>query len=86
MFVMKTQYYDDYCFWLFTILFEVEKRVDISTYDSYQSRIFGFLAERMFNIWLLHHKLKVKEIKVKNIEGEKLILKAVNMLKRKYMK
>ncbi|MDM5263071.1 DUF4422 domain-containing protein [Sulfurovum sp. XTW-4] len=86
MFVMKSKYYDDYCLWLFTILFEVEKRVDISAYDRYQKRIFGFLGERLFNVWLLHHKLKVKEIKVKNIEGENLILKAVNMLKRKYIK
>ena len=86
MFVMKSKYYNDYCLWLFTILFEVEKRVDISEYDRYQKRIFGFLGERMFNVWLLHHKLKVKEIKVKNLEGENLILKAVNMLKRKYMK
>ena len=86
MFVMKSKYYDDYCLWLFTILFEVEKRIDISTYDSYQKRIFGFLGERMFNVWLLHHKLKVKEVKVKNLEGETLILKAINMLKRKYIK
>ncbi len=86
MFVMKTAYFDDYCTWLFGILFEVEKRVDISHYDTYQGRIFGFLAERMFNVWLLHHGLKVKEIKVVNLEGENLIVKAVNMLKRKYAK
>ena len=86
MFVMKNKYYDDYCQWLFSILFEVEKRVDISEYDSYQKRIFGFLAERMFNVWLLHHQLKLKEVNIVNIEGENLILKAVNMLKRKYMK
>jgi len=86
MFVMKTAYFDDYCSWLFGILFEVEKKVDISHYDTYQGRIFGFLAERMFNVWLLHHGLKVKEIKVVNLEGENLIVKAVNMLKRKYAK
>jgi len=86
MFVMKTGYFNDYCKWLFSILFEVEKRVDISSYDAYQSRVFGFLAERLFNIWVLHHKLKIKEVKVVNIEGENLILKAINMLKRKYIK
>jgi len=88
MFVMKTAYFDDYCSWLFEILFEVEKRVDISDYDAYQGRIFGFLAERLFNVWIFHHhlKVKVKEVKVVNLEGENLILKAVNMLKRKYTK
>ncbi len=86
MFVMKTEHYNDYCLWLFTILFEVEKRVDISSYDTYQERVFGFLAERMFNVWMLHHEVKIKEVKVVNLEGENLVLKAINMLKRKYSK
>ena len=86
MFVMHTEHFEAYCHWLFPILFEVEKRADISDYDTYQRRIFGFLAERLFNVWLLHHQLQVKEVKVVNLEGENLLLKAVNMLKRKYMK
>ena len=86
MFVMRTEYFSDYCSWLFDILFEVEKRADSSEYDTYQGRIFGFLAERLFNVWLQHSQLRVKEVKVVNLEGENLILKAVNMLKRKYTK
>jgi hypothetical protein len=86
MFVMKTEYFDGYCSWLFPILFEVEKRVDISTYDIYQGRIFGFLAERLFNVWLIHHKLQVKEVKIINTEGENLLFKGMNLLKRKYLK
>ena len=62
---------------------KLEKRVDISSYDDYQKRIFGFLAERLFNVWLLKNNLKVKELKVVNIEGENLLLKGLNMLKRK---
>jgi hypothetical protein len=86
MFVMQTKLYNEYCLWLFSILFELEKRVDISKYDSYQGRVFGFLAERLFNVWLVKNKLKTKEISIVNIEGENLFLKAVNMLKRKYFK
>ena len=86
MFVMKREYLNDYCLWLFDILFETEKRIDIAHYDTYQRRIFGFLAERLFNVWLLHHQLKVKEVKVVNLEGENILLKAVNLLKRKYTK
>ena len=86
MFVMNTELYNHYCEWLFPLLFELEKRVDISAYDSYQSRIFGFLSERLFNVWLVHNKLKTKEISVVNIEGENLLLKALNMLKRKFLK
>ena len=86
MFVIKKELFDNYMEWLFDILFELEKRVNISEYDNYQARVFGFLAERLFNVWLQYHQLKTKEVKVVNLEGENLILKAVNMLKRKYLK
>ncbi|MHB9951889.1 DUF4422 domain-containing protein [Lactobacillus murinus] len=46
--------YVAYCQWLFDILFEVEKQIDITNYDTYQGRVFGFLAERLFNVWLQH--------------------------------
>jgi hypothetical protein len=84
MFVMKTEYFDSYCIWLFNILFKVEQKIDISEYDNYQKRVFGFLAERLFNVWILHNGLNIKEVKVQNIEGENLIFKAINMMKRKY--
>ena len=86
MFVMRSEAFDAYCTWLFAILFEVEKRIDISGYDAYQARVFGFLAERLFNVWLHYHGLKVKELSVVNLEGENLLLKAFNMIKRKYLK
>ena len=86
MFVMRTEDFNAYCAWLFPILFELEERIDISGYDTYQRRVFGFLSERLFTVWLLHHSMKTKEIKVVNTEGENLFLKAVKMLKRKYFK
>ena len=61
MFICSKKYFDDYCTWLFDILFELEKRVDISSYDEYNKRLFGFLSERLFNVWLDKNKnLKIK--------------------------
>lgn len=62
MFVTKKEYFNDYMQWLFKILFELEKRIDISKYDNYQARIYGFLSERLFNIWLNKNNLNIKEI------------------------
>ena len=64
MFVMKKEKFDEYCQWLFTILFELEKRIDISSYSQYEARVFGFLSERLLNVWLEKQKLKVKGIDV----------------------
>jgi len=84
MSIMKVEDFNNYCKWLFDILFTLEKRIDISDYDAYQKRVFGFLSERLFNVWVNHQNLKVKEISVSNIEGENLLAKGINMLRRKY--
>ena len=68
MLIAKRTFVERYCEWLFDILFEVEKRIDISNYSVYQKRVFGFLAERMFNICLYKNKIKVYSASVDFIE------------------
>ena len=86
MFVISKEHFENYMQWLFMILFELEKRTDLSHYDTYQARLFGFMSERLFNVWIIKNDLKVKEIQVENLEGENLPLKAYNLLKRKFLK
>lgn len=86
MFVMKREHFDQYMKWLFDILFKLEKSVNISDYDGYQGRIFGFISERLFNVWLVHNQLLIKEIKMVHMEGENLLLKASGLLKRKLLR
>lgn len=62
MFVAKKELFDDYAKWLFTILFKLEEEIDLSKYDNYQSRVFGFISERLFNVWLYKNKFKIKEL------------------------
>lgn len=81
MFIMKKKDFDEYCKWLFDILFEVEKRVDMTNYTPYEKRLFGFLSERLFNVWLLENKKSLKELSVYNIEDKYLKQKAINIVK-----
>lgn len=68
MFICKKSLMDDYCQWLFDILFALEQKIDISNYDVYNQRIYGFLSERLLNVWVVHHALKIKKLEVYNIE------------------
>lgn len=84
MFVMKKILFDKYCSWLFSILFELEKRIDITNYSQYEARLFGFIAERLFNVWLEKQQLKVKEVPVVNLEKVNWVKKINKFLIRKF--
>ena len=56
MFIMTWGDFDKYCRWLFPLLAEIENRTDISNYNPTQRRIFGYMAERLFNVYLYAEK------------------------------
>lgn len=69
MFIMSKENFNQYCDWLFNILFTLEREVDISLYSTYQKRIYGFLGERLLNVWCEHHtELKKKYVPIKELE------------------
>lgn len=70
MFFCKKELMDQYCEWLFAILSEVENRIDISQYNRQQARVFGYMAERLMSVYVLHNQLKIKELPVFNIENK----------------
>jgi hypothetical protein len=69
MFIMKKKYFDEYMKWVFDILFELEKRIEIPK-DPYQARIFGFLSERLLNVYTNYIKYRdnIKVIHSKVLE------------------
>ena len=60
MLITRKELFDDYCAWLFEILFEAERRSDISSYDDYQRRVFGFLGERLQLVYFQSGNLRIK--------------------------
>ena len=64
IFYCKSTVMDDYCEWLFEVLTRFERITDISEYNVQQARIFGFVAERLLNVWIEKNKLKQREVLV----------------------
>lgn len=70
IFVTSRERYDQYCAWLFPLLFQVQEKVDFSGYNNYQKRLFGFLSEFLQTVWIRYQGLNVYECMV-GMVGEK---------------
>ena len=66
MFVAKKEFIDEYSEFLFSVLFKLKDKINLNDgRDDYQKRVFGFLSERLFNVFLVYKgKPKIKELKV----------------------
>ena len=84
MMIMKKEILNDYCEWLFDILFELEKRIDISNYDTFHSRFFGRVSELLLDVWINTNGLKYEEVKVIDIEKVNWIKKGFSFLFAKF--
>lgn len=69
MFIMKREYLEKYCEWLFKILFELEQRIDPKQYDSFHARYMGRVSELLLDVWINTNNLKYKEIKVIDMQN-----------------
>ena len=68
MFIMKKEILNEYCSWLFDILFELENRVDTTKYDSFHARFFGRVSELLLDVWINKNGYKYEEVRVIDVE------------------
>lgn len=58
MMIMEKDLLNEYCSWLFDILFELQNRINMPELDMFQGRFYGRISEIIFNVWL-EEKLKL---------------------------
>lgn len=61
---------DDYAYWLFSIFVEASGDINVSGYDDYHKRVYGFLSEQMFYVYALKNNLTLVECSV-GVSSEK---------------
>lgn len=56
MLITTKKFFDEYCSFLFPVLFEVASKIDFKNdeeHKGYNGRVFGFLGERLLRPWLM---------------------------------
>lgn len=83
MMLMKREKLDAYCSWLFDVLYELEAQLDISSYTPYDARVFGFVAERLLDVWVETNQIAYVEAPFWYIEKQNWLKKGSKFLMRK---
>lgn len=68
---MSRELFDAYCEFIFTVFTEASAEIDVSTYDAYHARVYGFLSEPLLQVFIKHHGLSVHENPVIYTEEKK---------------
>ncbi len=85
MFIMKKDILNDYCTWLFDILFELEKKIDVSKYDTFHARFYGRISELLLDVYLNTNNIDYKEVKVIDMQKINWWKKGTSFLKAKFL-
>ena len=83
MFVMRKDLFYSYCDWLFSILFTIEPKISLEGYSPYQQRVFGYLSERLLDVWIEFNHIEYLEANYVILEKVNWPKKVANFLSKK---
>ena len=97
MAIMRRDYLDAYCRWLFAILFELKERCAVkqagTELSAYQGRFYGRISEILFNVWLAREEeagrlssQRIRELPWFNTERTNWVRKGSAFLKAKFFR
>lgn len=84
MCIMKKAQFAAYSAWLFSILMEMEARSRATLHPERDSRLFGFVAERLMDVWLEHTQPRIRQLRVLHLESQHWPGKIAGFLRRKF--
>lgn len=84
MMIMRRDLFNDYCAWLFDVLFKVESRIDISEWTPVEQRVFGYLSERLLDVWLEKNCIEYRDIPYEFMENQNWFKKIAKFISRKF--
>lgn len=68
IYIMQREVFRDYCAWLFPILEEFDQRADTSNYTSQEKRVDGYIAERLFGIYLTDRRDRLRVLELPRVQ------------------
>lgn len=75
IFILKKDLFQEYAQWLFSIIFEAEKLIDLTFYNVQEIRALAYISEWLFGIWYTH---LIKTRNIKSLELKRTFINNTN--------
>lgn len=75
MMVMRRDLLEEFCDWMFPILFETERHICFDGLPPFQERLMGRLSELLVDVWINHIRLEYVEQPIVEMEGTNWVKK-----------
>lgn len=82
MFIAKKENANAYLDFIFEVLGKLEKKINLDDYKGYDKRVFGFLAERLLDVYIDTNKLTFIELPYYFTEKQNIFKKIIKCLFR----
>ncbi len=83
MMIAKKAFLDQYLKFLFSILKDIEPKIDSSSWNQYEKRYMGSVSELLLDIYLRKHNINAKEERVIEFIRFATLKKGIKYLKAK---
>ena len=83
---MRKDKLDEYCQWLFDILFRLEEELKDKKYNAFHARYPGRVSELLLDVWLEQKGYDYKEVPFIYMEPINKVKKVTSFLKAKFFK
>ncbi|UXN05124.1 DUF4422 domain-containing protein [Bartonella sp. HY406] len=67
IFIFKRSIFIEYCDWVFPILEELRKEIDLDEYNDQEKRVIGYLSERLFTTFILKKRATSPNVKFSEV-------------------
>jgi hypothetical protein len=83
MFIMKKDKFDEYCTWMFDIIFDLYDEFKDVDYNAFHARFPGRISERLLDVWLMTKGYSYEEVPFIYMEKINKVAKVSGFLKAK---
>ncbi len=83
MFIMKKDKFDEYCTWMFDIIFDLYDEFKNVDYNAFHARFPGRISERLLDVWLMTKGYSYEEVPFIYMEKINKVAKVSGFLKAK---